>query len=98
MRTPQEHPDTFSLSDAGFAIDTAMCEVERTRLQHQHARERLHTALLDAALYSGMSKSAMSRITGYSRKHIARLLREATPFTDDTLASTGSSVAHLPNL
>lgn len=80
--SPPEQDDhqlaLLSLSDAGYLVDGCMTEYELARMACQHRRERLCTALLDAAMYAGMSTSQMARITGYSRRQIRRLLRDAS--------------------
>jgi hypothetical protein len=68
----------FSLSDAAHSIDQRMLTWEAARIESWYRRNELSAALLEAALYAGMSKADMARITGLSRRQVGRMLREAS--------------------
>lgn len=93
-----EHFPTSSLSEAGYQVNETMYALARDEAIVRQRRQDVREAVLSAVLDAGMSMSALARLTGYSRRHIGRLLREAIPWTDDDVDSTGSSLAPFPNL
>jgi hypothetical protein len=71
----------LSESEAGMEINSAMQNLQDAR-DHLEARQRhVNDALLCGVLYAGMNGSQLARLTGYSRRQIGRLLREATPWS-----------------
>jgi len=81
MRPPEPTHDQFhlfTLAEAGEDLNSAMCTWEASRIEAAHRRQCVESALLDAAMYAGMTKSDMARITGLSRRQVARMLRAAS--------------------
>ncbi len=78
MRTHHEQVAIVSLSDAAQEVCAATSAVGQAQRTLQIRREQLSRALLDAAMYAGMTRSDMARVTGYSRRQVGRLLREAS--------------------
>ncbi len=68
----------FTLAEAGEDLNSAMLTWEAARVEASHRRNCVSNALLDAAMYAGMTKSDMARITGLSRRQVSRMLREAS--------------------
>ncbi len=65
-------------SDAGYEINRAMQDLQDARDALQAREHALSATLLCAVLDVGMSQRELSRITGYSRRQIGRLLRAAS--------------------
>ncbi len=78
MSAHHEQLAILSLSDAAAEVNAAASAVGQANRQLQIRQEGLRAALLDAAMYAGMTRSDMARITGYSRRQVGRLLREAS--------------------
>jgi NTP pyrophosphatase (non-canonical NTP hydrolase) len=68
----------LAVSEASYEVNSAMQNLQDAR-DHLESRQRhLNDALLCAVLYAGMNQAQLSRVTGYSRRQIGRLLREAS--------------------
>jgi uncharacterized protein with von Willebrand factor type A (vWA) domain len=78
MRTHHEQLAIVSLSDAAQELNAATSAVGQAHRTLKIRQEQLGRALLDAAMYAGMSRSDMARVTGYSRRQVGRMLREAS--------------------
>jgi ABC-type transporter Mla subunit MlaD len=78
MRTHHEQIAIVSLSDAAAELNAATSAVGQASRTLRIRHEQLGRALLDAAMYAGMTRSDMARVTGYSRRQVGRMLREAS--------------------
>jgi AraC-like DNA-binding protein len=76
----QDHQQVtiLSQSDAGYEITGALQDLQQARDHAQSCERLMRQSLLHGAIYAGLSRSALARISGYSRRHVGRLLREAS--------------------
>lgn len=86
MSPSEQHPGSpyaLTVSDAGYQVTEDQYSLQQTRALVKQREWMFAQALLDAVMYAGMSLSSLSRLTGLSRRQIARLLRRASELPND---------------
>jgi uncharacterized membrane protein len=68
----------LSVSEAGYEINAAMQDLQDSRDRLKACQEALDATLLACVMDVGMTRADLSRITGYSRRQIGRMLRQAS--------------------